>query len=213
MRRESSTVVALVGTVDNDLITGLGHSPNVTVIPPSAGKAQADADAHAGTDRPGWEPGALAMREAARRRATYVLVPDDPLAAVAAAWRAMWDLSSGPAGAAEFERRASEALAGWQDKRFELPDYYLVAARPQAVETGPDLYLGPLRAVRSRRVAVVISTAGQVRPAQVLDALRSLGHGPWWPPLDELLDAARHFYAGGLAETQPTPGGTAGTDC
>jgi hypothetical protein len=36
----------------------------------------------------------------------------------------------------------------------------------------------------------------------VVDALRTLGHGPWWPPLDEMLDAARHFYAGGLAETQ-----------
>jgi hypothetical protein len=36
----------------------------------------------------------------------------------------------------------------------------------------------------------------------VLDALRSLEHGPWWPPLDELIDVARRFYAGGLAETQ-----------
>jgi hypothetical protein len=30
-----------------------------------------------------------------------------------------------------------------------------------------------------------------------------LEHGPWWPPLDELIDIARHFYAGGLTETQP----------
>jgi hypothetical protein len=43
--------------------------------------------------------------------------------------------------------------------------------------------------------------------ARLLDTLRSLEHGPWWPPLDELLAAARRFYAGGLAETQP---GTAG---
>jgi hypothetical protein len=202
MRRESSTVVALVGRVDDDLTTGLGQSPNLTVIPASAGRTQADADRHSATDRPGWEPGALAMREAARRRATYVLVTDDPLAAVAAAWQAMWDLSSAPAGSAEFERQSAEALAGWRDKRFELPDYYLVVAQPQAAETGHDLYLGPLRAVRSRRVAVVTSAAGPVRPAQVLDGLRSLGHGPWWPPLDELLDAARRFApgdAGGLS--------------
>jgi hypothetical protein len=39
----------------------------------------------------------------------------------------------------------------------------------------------------------------------VLDALRSLPHGPWWPSLDELIRTARHFYAGGLAETQPGP--------
>jgi hypothetical protein len=203
MRRESSTVVALVGTLSNELTTAFGQSPNVAVIPPSAGKAQVDTDESAGTDGPGWEPGALAMREAARRRATYVLVPDDPLAAVAAAWQAMWDLSSGPAGAAEFERRSGEALAGWRDKRFELPDYYLVVTQPQRVDGRPDLYLGPLRAVRPRRVVVAASAAGPVRPAQVLDALRSLSHGPWWPALDELLDAARRFYAGGLAETQP----------
>jgi hypothetical protein len=43
------------------------------------------------------------------------------------------------------------------------------------------------------------------RAAGLLDTLRSLEHGPWWPPLDELIDAARRFYAGGLAETQPAP--------
>ncbi len=209
MRRESSTVVALVGTLSNELTTGFGQCPNVAVIAPSVSKAQPDADGGAGTDGAGWEPGAMAMRDAARRRAAYVLVAGDPLAAVAAAWQTMWDLSSGPAGAAEFERRAGEALAAWRDKRFELPDYYLVVAPSQRAEAKPDLYLGPLRAVRSRRVAVATSAAGPVRPAQVLDVLRSLGHGPWWPPLDELLDAARRFYAGGLAETQPAPGGTA----
>ena len=41
--------------------------------------------------------------------------------------------------------------------------------------------------------------------AGLLDALRSLEHGPWWPPLDELIDGARRFYAGGLTETQPAP--------
>jgi len=66
-----------------------------------------------------------------------------------------------------------------------------------------DLYLGPLRAARPRRVAVagIAGSPGQI--AGLLDTLRSLEHGPWWPPLDELIDAARHFYAGGLAETQP----------
>ena len=78
--------------------------------------------------------------------------------------------------------------------------------RPSAGAAGPDLYLGPLRAVRPRRVAVagVADRPGQA--SVLLDALTSLPHGPWWPPLDELLDAARHFYAGGLAETQRAGG-------
>src|SRR5216684_1649117 len=124
------------------------------------------------------EAGALAMRQAARRVSPYVVVTDDPLAGVAAAWRA---------------------------KRFDLPDYYLVVAEALPGGSGPDLYLGPLRAARPRRVVVagVGGTPGQT--GRVLDSLRSLEHGPWWPPLDELIDAARRFYAGGLAEAQPSP--------
>jgi hypothetical protein len=117
----------------------------------------------------------------------------------------MWAVPGGPQAVAEFEGAAAGALAAWRDKRFELPDYYLVMAGPQPDGTGPDLYLGPLRAARPRRVAVA-GIAG--RPGQtdrLLDTLRSLAHGPWWPPLDELIDAARRFYAGGLAETQPAP--------
>jgi hypothetical protein len=212
MRRESSTVVAVVGAFGDGLLAGLTQSPNVSVArAPDDPAGKPPADAAAAGHRPGWEAGALALREAARRRSTYVIVPDDPLAEVAAAWRAMWELpggsggSGGPGGpgaAAKFEERAVEALGAWRDKRFELPDYYLVVAPPLQAAAAPDLYLGPLRAVRPRRVAVagIADSAGQA--GQLLDTLRSLEHGPWWPPLDELLDAARHFYAGGLAETQ-----------
>jgi hypothetical protein len=38
MRRESSTVVALVGTLSDELTTGIGQISNVAVIPPSMGK-------------------------------------------------------------------------------------------------------------------------------------------------------------------------------
>jgi len=205
MRRESSTVVVLVGEVGDGLLAGLAQSPGVSVArAPAAGSGDPAAGQDA-TARPSWETGALALRAATRHRSMYVIVPDDPLADVAAGWRAMWEVP-GPgavsSGAAGFERHAAEALAAWRDKRFELPDYYLVIAPAQGTEAGPDLYLGPLRAVRPRRVVLGATADAAAQVSAVLDALRSLGHGPWWPPLDELLDAARHFYAGGLAETQ-----------
>jgi hypothetical protein len=203
MRRESSTVVVLAGDTGEGLLAELGRSPNVSIVrPPAAGAGQPGAEP-AAAPRPGWEPGALAMREAARRHSTYVIVPEDPLAGVSAAWRAMWDVASGPGGAADFENRAAEALAAWRDKRFELPDYYLVVTAAQPDGTGADLYLGPLRAARPHRVAVAGVAGRPGLTARVLDALRSLEHGPWWPPLDELIDIARRFYAGGLAESQP----------
>src|ERR1700691_4626930 len=97
---------------------------------------------------------------------------------------------------------ASPRGARGRARRRAGPDYSLGGAPPLQAAAAPDLYLGPLRAVRPRRVAVagIADSAGQA--GQLLDTLRSLEHGPWWPPLDELLDAARHFYAGGLAETQ-----------
>jgi hypothetical protein len=207
MRRESSTVVALVGDVSDGLLDGLARAPQVAVARARPAKASQPAAQEPATVRPGWEAGALALREAARRQSTYVIVPDDPLADVAAQWRAMWDVAGGSRGATGFEQSAADVLAAWRGKQFELPDYYLVmAASAQPGGTGPDLYLGPLRAARPRRVAVVGSTDSM--PAQVaglLDTLSSLEYGPWWPPLDELLDTARRFYAGGLAETQPAP--------
>lgn len=205
-------MVGLVGEVDERFLTRLAQSPNVSVarapVPSRPDQAAAQAP------RPAWQAGAEAMREAARRRSTYVLVADDPLADVAAGWRAMWDLTSGPGGAAQFEDHAAEALAAWRDKRFELPDYYVVLAGAAPEGTGPDLYLGPLRAVRPRRVALAATPGSPAaaeglaaQAASMLDTLRGLEHGPWWPPLDELIDAARRFYAGGLTESQLAPAG------
>ena len=203
MRRESSTVVVLVGEIGDGLLAALAKSPGISVVRAPAAGTGKPADSGPDAARPGWEAGALALREAARRRSMYVIVPDDPLAEVAAGWRAMW---AGPGGAAGFEEHAAQVLAAWRDKRFELPDYYLVVAPAGDGAAGPDLYLGPLRAVRPRRVAVA-GVAGRPGQASALvDTLRSLPQGPWWPPLEELLDAARHFYAGGLAETQQAGG-------
>lgn len=199
MRRESSTVVVLVGGVADGLLAGLSRSVNVAVA--RAPAAEAGQTGETAAARPGWEAGALALREAARRQSTYVIVADDPLADVAAEWRAMWDGLAGPAG---FEARAAEVLAAWRDKRFELPDYYLVVPGAEPDGTGADMYLGPLRAVRPRRVAVAgMAGDAAVQQARLLDTLGSLQHGPWWPPLDELLDSARRFNAAGLAESQP----------
>jgi hypothetical protein len=206
MRRESSTVVSLVGEVSGQLVAGLARSPNISVVRPAGADAKEAAANETGAVRPGWERAAAAMQEAGRRRSTYVIVPGDPLAGVAAAWRAMWDLSAGPRGAGDFERSAAEVLAAWQDKRFDLPDYYLVAAPLLPGDAGPDFYLGPLRGVRPQRVTVAGITDAPGQPGRLLDALRSLEHGRWWPPLDELLDSARHFFAGGLAETQHSAG-------
>jgi hypothetical protein len=202
MRRESATVVGLTGEITGSLLAALGRSGNVSIARPPAAPDEEEVDG--GRPHGGWEPGARAMREAARRRSMFVIVPDDPLAGVAAAWRTMWEPAAGPGAPQAFEARAAQTLAAWRDKQFELPDYYLVSAPAQRSATGPDFYLGPLHAVRPRRVAVagVAGADAAARAALLLDTLRSLEHGPWWPPLDELLDAVRHFYAGTLAEPE-----------
>ena len=72
--------------------------------------------------------------------------------------------------------------------------------RPRAEEPRPDFYLGPLRSVRPHRVAVVAAAEPAEQAAGVLSALGSLRHGRWWPPLEEVIDAARRFYPDSLAE-------------
>jgi hypothetical protein len=207
VRRESSTVVVLVGAVAEPLLAGLARSSNVSLVWPPDDEPDSLTAA------------ALALGQAARRRSPYVLVPADPLAGVAAEWSAMWDLTAGPGHAAAFEQQAAEAVAAGRAGRFELPDYYVVltpgagpgdaadagaGARPgrgASAGDGTGMYLGPLRAARPRRVEAVVSAAdGEAaeNTERVLQALRTLRHSPWWPPLDELIDSARHFFAGSL---------------
>ena len=49
-----------------------------------------------------------------------------------------------------------------------------------------------------------MAPVADAEPAQqaagVLHALGSLRHGPWWPPLDEVIETARRFYPDSLAE-------------
>ncbi len=192
MRRNPATVVALVGQAPPELLGAVGKSMNVVLVQP-----EDSAD--------GIEAAAGALRRAAGISSPYVLVAADPLAQVAAQWRAMWEVAREPRGSEAFELRAAEALAAWRANRFELPDYYLVlaeAAVPAAPgEPHPDFYLGPLRSVRPHRVTAVAAAAPAEQAAGLLSALGSLRHGRWWPPLDEVLDVARRFYPGALAES------------
>jgi hypothetical protein len=190
MRRNASTVVVLPGPAPAEVLAAVGRSMNVALIrPPEA----------AGDHGDEFETAAAALQQAGRSTSAYALVPADPLAALAASWRAMWDVSR-PEGPAGFEAEALKALTAWRSGRFELPDYYLVlAASAEPSEQGPDFYLGPLRTTRPQRVAVVAATEPAQQAVGVLQALGSLPYGPWWPGLDEVIEAARAFYPGQLA--------------
>src|SRR5262249_26946337 len=174
------------------LLAVVGRSMNVSLVQP-----EETAD--------GLEAAAGALRRAAGISSTYVLVAADPLAAVAAQWRAMWEVSRGPGGSEAFELRAAEALAAWRANRFELPDYYLVLA--EEAGTGPgagqpaDFYLRPVRSGRPHRVAVVAAAQPAAQAAGLLSELGSLPHGRWWPSLEEIFRTARGFYPGALAES------------
>ena len=187
MRRNASTIVVLAGPAPDEVLAALGRSMNVALIRPEEGSEEG---------RGGLTTATEALQRAGRATSPYALVPADPLAAVAANWREMWDVSrqEGPAG---FEREAAKVLAAWRAGRFELPDYYLVLAREEGL--GPDFHLGPLRSARTHRVVLVPEQEPGQQAAGVLHALGSLRHGPWWPGLDEVIELARQFYPDSLA--------------
>jgi len=190
MRRNASTVVVLAGPAPGEVLAALGRSMNVALIRPAEIRPEPQEE----TD--GLTAAAEALRRAGRATSPYALVPADPLAAVAASWREMWDVSKqeGPAG---FEVEAAKVLTAWRAGRFELPDYYLVLA--QQDPEGPDFRLGPLRSARAHRVVLVPEQEPAQQAAGVLHALGSLRHGPWWPGLDEVIELARQFYPDSLA--------------
>jgi hypothetical protein len=201
MRRNASTVVVLPNPVPAEVLAALGRSMNVTLIRP---------DDTPDDNGDGMEAAAGALRRAGRSASPYALVTADPLAAVAAGWQAMWDVSR-PQDPASFEQEAAQTLAAWRSGRFELPDYYLTLGSPalalgasDLTDHGPDFYLGPLRSARPHRVVFVPGAEPAQQAAGVLAALGSLRHGPWWPGLDEIIETARTFYPGRLAEATVT---------
>lgn len=209
MRHNPSTVVVLAGSAPGEVLDAVGRSMNVALIQPEA-PGDKDSDS--------MQAAAGALRQAGRASSPYALVPADPLAAVAASWRAMWDVSRQP-GPAGFEQEAARALTAWRAGLFELPDYYLVLAAGtgagDAGDQGPDFHLGPVRSSRPHRVAFVAAAEPAQQAAGVLQALGSLRHGPWWPGLDEVIDTARRFYpdslAGGNTALAGGPAATSGS--
>jgi hypothetical protein len=189
MRRGSSTVIAIVGDVNAELLDRLSGPSNVVVFDPPA----------TGPD------GAMeALARAGSLQAPYSIVPADPLSHLAAEWQKMWT-----PGSVEhrFEERAGEVIAAWRRGRLELPDYYMVVldapVSPQEPEPARphrfDFHLGGLRSQRSARVAEVVASEAAETAARVLHALSTLRQGPWWPDLDVLVDAVRSFFPGRLA--------------
>ncbi|MFZ0754413.1 MAG: hypothetical protein WAN00_11675, partial [Trebonia sp.] len=112
MRRNPATVVVLAGHASEGLLAAVGRSMNVVLVRPDDSAEGLDAAAGA-------------LRRAAGISSPYVLVAADPLAAVAAEWRAMWEIPREPsraaAGSEAFELRAAEALAACRAGQFELP--------------------------------------------------------------------------------------------
>ena len=207
MRRNASTVVVLAGPAPGEVLAAVGRSMNVALIRPAEIRPAetsrpAETRPEGGTED--LTAAAEALQRAGRATSPYALVPADPLAAVAASWRHMWDVSKqeGPAG---FEQEAAKVLAAWRAGRFELPDYYLVLEGQE----GPDFHLGPLRSARAHRVVLVPEQEPAQQAAGVLHALGSLRHGPWWPGLDEVIEVARRFYPDSLAGGNATALGSA----
>src|SRR6202035_4921563 len=121
VRHNPSTVVVLAGQSSAGLLAAISRLMNVSLVRPAE-----------------TEGAASALRRAAGISSPYVVVAADPLAALAAEWQAMWEISDEPRGSEAFELQAAEAVASWRAGQFELPDYYLVLARPvsQGAPTG-----------------------------------------------------------------------------
>src|SRR6266498_1526031 len=120
-------------------------------------------------------------RAAKGMHAPYLVHDADALGVVADAWVRRFD-QQGPVG--ELEVAVSETLARWRADTIDLPDYYLVLDSDSWDATRRHWYLGVLhRSAPSR----VVPSSGD--PAEVEARLAQLSSGPWWPPLDQLLDS------------------------
>jgi hypothetical protein len=184
MRRGSSTIVSLIGGGAGDLLLGLRSVANVTGV-------QAVED--------GLDAAIDALARAERSSSPYVVVNADPLSDIAAEWAAMW---AGTKDATALEVTAAATVNAWRRRRFELPDYYLALtelAGQRDTDPGADFHMGFLKSQRPGRViSVVPSAEPRATLLRALDALSRLPQGPWWPPLDRIVESSRTFFPAGL---------------
>lgn len=180
MLRVNTTVVALVNASDEAL--GAIAAPNVAVH-------RSDAEA---TDLERAQAAWSAAHGAGRR---YFVHDADPLATVAASWVREFD---GPRVAGELEIARSETLARWRAGSIALPDFYLIERPDELPATERHWFLGVLAGAAAHRVALVEPD----RAAR--DHLGSLPAGPWWPPLDRLLEGIENMVPDQLDVTAPT---------
>ena len=234
VRHNPSTVVVLAGRPGEQVLAALGRSLNVVLVrPETASSAGADgvgseAEAAAGALRrvagisaayvlvaadplaavaEAWQA-MWALNGGAHGSDEFELRAADAMGA----WRAkrfelpdyylvLADESAVGGAAGAGPASGSAAAPG----AFGASSTSRVSGASGAGEVRADFYLGPLRAVRPNRVAVAAGASPAAQADALLSELGSLRHGPWWPPLDEVLRTARGFYPGSLAES-PTAG-------
>lgn len=179
----------MVGTDAAQAVAALGTARNIVGLSP-------DPDA---TDL---DRAVEAWRTAETIHTRFTVHDADPLAAVAAAWTAMYD-RQGVRG--DLEVLVAETIARWRSGALELPDYYLVLDPDELGSTPTHWYLGVLHRAASARVV-------PVPPATPVErVIGSLPAGRWWPDLPELLDGIEHIvpdqagpHAHGPANDPPT---------
>lgn len=180
MLRVNTTVVALVNAADETL--DRVAASNVAVH-------RSDAET---SDLERAQAAWSAAHGAGRR---YFVHRADPLAAVAAAWVREFD---GPRVAGELEIARTETLTRWRAGSIALPDFYLIEAPDELPATERHWFLGVLAGAAAHRV-VLAEPDRTVR-----DHLGSLPTGPWWPPLDRLLDGIEHVVPDQFNPTPPS---------
>ena len=168
MRRIATTVIAVVGAVDDGAVEQLSAATNIALVRSAAPDAEP-------LDR-----AVDAWRQAARSRTRYTVHTADPLAAVSEAWVRTYD---GAGARGELEVATSDTLQRWRAGGLDLPDYYVVVDADQLTETSRHWHLGVVHSWAP--VRVIPSAAGA---EAVLDAIGHLASGRWWPPLDEALE-------------------------
>jgi hypothetical protein len=169
-RRPFTSVVAAVGTPNDEVFAALSAAVNVRVIRPN------DTDPMIRAVR-AWEQ----CRSGSR---TFTVHDADPLATVRSAWTTWFQ---GKAAHGTIEVARADALARFRAGTVDLPDLYLVIGATDLDEHDRHWYLGVLHDAAPSRVLPTTTD-----PAAVLKALTAWTAGRWWPPIDDVLVGIEH---------------------